>query len=71
MSRIRIFRRKKLIDQKNKIATPDYIRRWRFCFVEMNCAAIVSFYSLPRNVLLNPSIVSLPVTMRSKSELLT
>jgi hypothetical protein len=29
------------------------------------------FYSLPRNVLLNSSTVSLPVTIRSKSELLT
>ena len=35
------------------------------------CGIVWLIYSLPRSVLLNSSMVSLPVTMRSKSELLT
>lgn len=50
---------------KNKIATPALPGGGDFVFAANRC------YSFPRSVLLKPSMVSCPVTIRSKSELLT
>jgi hypothetical protein len=56
--------------RKNKKPPGMQIRAALFCCKDNACDRFLG-YSRPRSVLLNCSTVSLPVTIRSKSELLT